>query len=35
VKLLVIEGGPLTVRFAVAVLPVPPLLEVTFPVVLV
>jgi hypothetical protein len=30
-----IEGGASTVRLAFAVLPVPPLLEVTFPVVLV
>jgi len=34
-KTLVIEGGVATVRFAEAVLPVPPLVEVTFPVVLV
>jgi hypothetical protein len=34
-KVLVIAGGVATVRFAVAVLPVPPLVEVTFPVVLV
>src|ERR1051326_7340805 len=32
---LVIVGGVATVKFAVAVLPVPPLVEVTFPVVLV
>ena len=32
---LVIVGGVATVRFAVAVLPVPPLVEVTLPVVLV
>jgi len=32
---LVIEGGVATVKLAVAVLPVPPLVEVTFPVVLV
>jgi hypothetical protein len=32
---LVIDGGVATVRLAVAVLPVPPLVEVTFPVVLV
>src|SRR5437899_2783648 len=32
---LVIVGGDATVRFAVAVLPVPPLVEVTFPVVFV
>ena len=32
---LLIEGGDATVRFAEAVLPVPPLVEVTFPVVLV
>src|SRR5262245_10712614 len=34
-KVLVIDGGLATVRFAVAVLPVPPLAEVTAPVVLV
>src|SRR5262245_13132467 len=34
-KVLVIDGGLATVRFAVAVLPVPPLVEVTLPVVLV
>src|SRR5262245_28919998 len=34
-KVLVIDGGLATVRFAVAVLPVPPLTEVTAPVVLV
>jgi len=34
-KDLVIVGGEATVRFAVAVFPVPPLVEVTFPVVLV
>jgi len=34
-KVLVIAGGVATVRFAVAVLPVPPLVEVTLPVVLV
>jgi len=32
---LAIEGGVATVKLAVAVLPVPPLVEVTFPVVLV
>src|SRR5437762_10007464 len=32
---LLIDGGEATVRFALAVLPVPPLVEVTFPVVLV
>lgn len=35
VKLLEIDGGDATVRLADAVLPVPPLMEVTFPVVLV
>jgi hypothetical protein len=34
-KLLVIVGGAATVRFAEAVLPVPPLVDVTLPVVLV
>ena len=34
-KSLVIDGGDATVRFAVAVLPVPPLVEVTLPVVFV
>src|SRR5689334_17577396 len=34
-KALVMDGGAATVRFAVAVLPVPPLVEVTAPVVLV
>jgi hypothetical protein len=34
-KALVIAGGVATVRFADAVLPAPPLVEVTFPVVLV
>ena len=34
-KALVMVGGEPTVRFAEAVLPVPPLVEVTFPVVLV
>ena len=34
-KAFVIVGGLATVRFADAVLPVPPLVEVTFPVVLV
>jgi hypothetical protein len=34
-KALVIEGGVATVKLAEAVLPVPPLVEVTFPVVLV
>lgn len=34
-KVFVIEGGIATVRFAVAVLPVPPFVEVTFPVVFV
>ena len=32
---LLIEGGAITVRLAVAVLPVPPLVDVTFPVVFV
>jgi hypothetical protein len=34
-KAFVIDGGSATVRLAVAVFPVPPLLEVTLPVVLV
>jgi hypothetical protein len=34
-KTLTIAGGVATVRFAVAVLPVPPLVEVTLPVVFV
>src|SRR6185437_1020342 len=34
-KAFVIDGGEATVKLAVAVLPVPPLVEVTFPVVLV
>jgi hypothetical protein len=34
-KTFVIEGGVATVKFAVAALPVPPLVELTFPVVLV
>src|SRR5215471_10637688 len=34
-KALAIDGGATTVRFAVAVLPVPPLVEPTLPVVLV
>jgi hypothetical protein len=34
-KALVMDGGVATVKLAVAVLPVPPFVEVTFPVVLV